>query len=67
MKNYKLELDPECLKLRDIPTEEILPEPPVCDKCGTRLTDGGFCPVCDDGASDLDENIEKHNELNPKL
>lgn len=26
-----------------------------CDECGTQLTDGGFCPVCDDGANDLDE------------
>ena len=26
-----------------------------CDECGTQLTDGGFCPVCDDGAEDLDE------------
>lgn len=27
-----------------------------CDFCGTRLTDGGFCPVCDDGEEDyLDE------------
>lgn len=27
-----------------------------CDECGTRLTDGGFCPVCDDGAEDLNES-----------
>ena len=36
----------------DIPAESrtVL----YCDECGTQLTDGGFCPVCDDGA-DLDE------------
>lgn len=26
-----------------------------CDKCGTRLTDGGYCPRCDDGAEDLND------------
>lgn len=26
-----------------------------CDECGLRLTDGGYCPSCDDGAEDLDE------------
>lgn len=38
-----------------------------CPICGARLTDGGFCPRCDDGAEDLDENAEKHDKLNPKL
>lgn len=42
--------------------------PQYCDTCGTRLTDGGFCPKCDDGSEDyLEENIEKHDTLNPKL
>lgn len=22
---------------------------PLCAKCGITLTDGGFCPTCDDG------------------
>lgn len=26
---------------------------PICTKCGTKLTDGGFCPICDDGEEDL--------------
>ena len=26
-----------------------------CEKCGTPLTDGGFCPKCDDGVEDLEE------------
>ena len=41
--------------------------PEKCPICGARLTDGGFCPRCDDGAEDLDENAEKHDKLNPKL
>lgn len=24
-------------------------EKPICAECGKVLTDGGFCPVCDDG------------------
>lgn len=32
-------------------------EKPVCDECGYRLTDGGYCPICDDGAEDLEESI----------
>lgn len=32
-------------------------EKPVCIECGRVLTDGGYCPVCDDGAEDLDEGI----------
>lgn len=28
-----------------------------CSLCGSSLTDGGYCPVCDDGATDLDEGI----------
>ena len=23
-----------------------------CSKCGTLLTDGGYCPICDDGEND---------------
>ena len=23
-----------------------------CDRCGTQLADGGFCPICDDGEED---------------
>lgn len=39
-----------------------------CEKCGTKLTDGGYCPVCDDGDEEaLNEDIEKHEELNPLL
>ena len=30
---------------------------PVCDECGCALTDGGYCPVCDNGEEDLFEGI----------
>lgn len=33
---------------------------PTCDDCGTVLTDGGYCPVCDDGVEDL---IEAKTEM----
>ena len=33
-----------------------LPEYTYCD-CGARLTDAGFCPVCDDGEEDLAEEL----------
>lgn len=26
---------------------------PTCDKCGTRLTESGECPVCDLGEEDI--------------
>ena len=29
-----------------------------CTFCGKRLTEGGYCPVCDDGAEDLTEAID---------
>lgn len=32
-------------------------EKPICNNCGSRLTDGGYCPICDDGAEDLEESI----------
>jgi hypothetical protein len=36
------------------------PRKQKCAKCGTRLTDGGYCPRCDDGAEDLDDSCETH-------
>lgn len=30
-----------------------LEERPECAECGAVLTDGGFCPRCDDGAEDF--------------
>jgi hypothetical protein len=30
---------------------------PICNDCGSTLTDGGVCPRCYDGALDLDEGI----------
>lgn len=29
----------------------------TCDECGAQLTDGGLCPVCDDGEEHLDEAV----------
>lgn len=26
---------------------------PKCDQCNSLITDGGYCPVCDDGEEDL--------------
>ena len=28
---------------------------PTCENCGTRLTDGGYCPKCDDGEEDYED------------
>lgn len=30
----------------------------TCDECGCDLTDGGFCPKCDDGVEDLEESVK---------
>lgn len=30
-------------------------EEPTCENCGTRLTDGGYCPKCDDGEEDYED------------
>lgn len=42
-------------------------EKPTCDECGCPLTDGGFCPSCDDGAdlgNELWESlVSEANEL----
>ena len=57
--NVKIELDPDCVYktqdedasyFDDIPRNKTTG--PTCDKCGTQLTDGGYCPVCDDGEQD---------------
>lgn len=50
----KIELDPDCL-IKTSEEEEYFDEfdeRNVCDKCGTSLTDGGYCPKCDDGEED---------------
>ena len=66
----KLTLDPKCLHKQET-TIMDLPDPKTaikrCPNCGARLTDGGYCPICDDGTEDLDEDIEKHDTLNPLL
>lgn len=39
-----------------------------CDKCGTRLTDGGYCPVCDDGDEEaLHEDIKMLDITTPYM
>lgn len=42
-----------------------------CPNCGTRLTDGGYCPVCDDGDEEaLEEDIislENCNNIEEEL
>ena len=73
-KDFMLSLDPSRLeKGEEAPDAERgevsqpVKQIQKCPICGARLTDGGFCPRCDDGAEDLDENAEKHDKLNPKL
>ena len=40
-----LKIDPDLVvEVEDKP----LPEPKRCPNCGERLTDGGYCPLCDD-------------------
>ena len=45
---YKLFLiDPDGIEeLPDTNPNQPVIDVPVCKKCGTRLTDGGFCPKC---------------------
>lgn len=38
----------------------------TCDKCGTKLNDGGTCPKCDDGEESLQEKYTK-DEMVDKL
>lgn len=39
-----------------------------CPNCGTRLTDGGYCPVCDDGDEEaLDEDIKMLDITTPYM
>ena len=51
----KIELDPDCLITTNDEQEGYFDDfqiRRVCDKCGTSLTDGGYCPKCDDGEED---------------
>ena len=51
----KIELDPDCLIKTNDEEEGYFDDSQitrVCDKCGTPLTDGGYCPKCDDGEED---------------
>lgn len=75
-KDFMLSLDLSRLEkgeeVPDVESKQQVAGQPIvrikkCPICGARLTDGGFCPRCDDGAEDLDENVEKHDRLNPKL
>jgi hypothetical protein len=38
-------------------------EKPRCELCDRILTDGGYCPVCDDGAEDLTESAIDEDSL----
>ena len=35
-------------------TRDVFIKPGKCPECGTQLTDGGFCPICDLGEKDYD-------------
>lgn len=55
--NVRIELDPDCLEEIDDDNDYLddlidSKEKSTCDKCGTKLTDGGCCPICDDGEED---------------
>ena len=41
---------------------EVFEEKPTCPDCGTRLTDGGYCPKCYDGEEDMDEMLTESTE-----
>jgi hypothetical protein len=49
----KARQDAEESAFRDYYNSKV--EKPACSYCGRRLTDGGYCPVCDDGAEDFDD------------
>lgn len=53
----KIELDPDNLiktsnEEEDYFNEDDFKSTKVCDKCGIPLTDGDYCPKCDDGEED---------------
>lgn len=65
---YMRELD----KVKNAPEKEEKPfefkHRDSCPNCGAVLNDAGECPVCDLGdETALEEDIEKHDTLNPKL
>ena len=37
---------------------DVKPARATCEECGCTLTDGGFCPKCDDGVEDLEESVK---------
>lgn len=45
----------ELAAMHDINMEDAV-ELPTCPECGTRLNDGGTCPICDDGEEHLNED-----------
>ena len=54
-------IDENKLEIQLTPKEQELwdkyyatPEIPICPRCGRRLTDGKYCPVCDDGEQDYE-------------
>lgn len=50
----RIRVEPKYLELANVATDHSKPTQfyKVCRKCGTRLTDGGYCPICDDGEED---------------
>lgn len=49
-------LDPRCISSTGYPddfSEDELKSYSVCPNCGERLTDGGYCPICDLGEEDI--------------
>ena len=49
-------LDPRCISSTGYPDDfyaEELNDVSICPNCGERLTDGGYCPVCDLGETDM--------------
>lgn len=52
--NSNLTIDKHLIEILNDPTLEPIHDNGKCETCGRKLTDGSFCPYCDDGYDDLD-------------
>lgn len=47
----------------EIIVKETPREYKYCNNCGNRLSDGGYCPLCDDGDESILETMKRLNEI----
>lgn len=47
---------------KSVPDTKPVIKRATCDFCGATLTDGGFCPLCDDGVEDYEESLTNLKE-----